>query len=328
MGIRYPFKTSEQLASGQPAHWLVADLIQARGLIAIYGESTAGKSFFALHLGAHIASGKRWAGRRVKKAKVIYVSLEGDSRNRAAALIREFGPVDGLYTVENAPFSLVNTDDVSAFIRDAKAQLEGYTGLLVVILDTWARAIAGADENTGTDMSVAIANCSRIQSSLNAVVMFNHHSGKDATRGMRGWSGLKAAVDGEILVEVESDGSRFVTFTKVKDGRDGVSVQFELSVVDLGPRSAYDSEADPDERDTSCVVKIAGPPAKKPERRRIGPTEGAILKVLEDSGEISLSAMAKLIGKSENAVSCAVERLGKHDPVVISDGIVRRKKPS
>lgn len=328
MTLRYRLKSFSELAANPPPQWLVADLIQARGLIAIYGESTAGKSFLALHLGAHIAMGRRWAGRRVKKAKVVYVSLEGDSRNRAAAFVREFGPVDGLYTVENAPLSLVNTEDVSALIRDIKLQLEGYTGLVVVILDTWARAIAGADENTGTDVGLAIANCARIQSTLNAVVMFAHHSGKDTSRGMRGWSGLKAAVDGEILVEHESDGSRFATFTKVKDGRDGVSVQFELSVVDLGPRNAYDPEADPDERDTSCVVKIAGPPAQKPERRRIGPTEKSIIACLEQSGEVALSTMAKLLGKSENAISCAIERLSKHEPIAINDGIVRRNKPS
>jgi hypothetical protein len=328
MAARFKLKTFNELAEREPPQWLIADLIQARGLIAVYGESTAGKSFFLLSMAAHLASGRRWAGRRVKKCKVVYISLEGDTRNRAAAFIREFGPVPDLYTVENAPLSLVSDNDVLTLIRDIKAQLEGYTGVVVVILDTWARAIAGADENTGTEVGLAIANCSRIQVALNAVVMFAHHSGKDASRGMRGWSGLKAAVDGEILVEHESDGTRFATFSKVKDGRDGVSVQFDLEVVDLGPRSAYDPEADPDERDTSCVVKVIGQPAAKPEKRRIGATERLVLDALGQSGELSISAMSKLTGKTEKALTCSIERLSKHEPISIHDGIVRRNKPS
>jgi len=325
---RYQLRTFSDLASKNPPLWLVSDLIQAKGLIAIYGESTAGKSFLALHLGVHIATGRRWAGHRVRKAKVVYVSLEGDTRNRAAAFVQEFGPVDGLYMVEGTPLSLVDPVQVSILIRDIKAQLDGYTGLVVVIIDTWARAIAGADENTGTDVGLAIENCSRIQNELNAVVMFAHHAGKDLSRGMRGWSGLKAAVDGEILVEHESDGSRWATFTKVKDGRDGTTVQFELSVVDLGPRSQYDQEADPHERDTSCVVRILGQQSSKPPKRRIGSTEKLILQSLDDSGELSVPAMAKLLGKSENALTLAIRRLSAHEPIEITDGIVRRVKPS
>ena len=328
MAAKYKLKVFSELAGREPPQWLVADLVQSRGLIAVYGESTAGKSFFLLSMAAHLATGRRWAGKRVKKCKVVYVSLEGDTRNRAAAFIREFGEVPDLYTVEGVPMSLMSDSDVLMLIRDIKEQIGEYDGPMVVIFDTWARAIAGADENTGTEVGLAIANCSKIQAAINAVVMFAHHSGKDASRGMRGWSGLKAAVDGEILVEHESDGKRFATFTKVKDGRDGVSVQFDLEVVDLGPRSAYDPEADPDERDTSCIVRVIGQPAPKPEKRRIGSTEKLILDCLEQSGEISLSAMAKLTGKTEKALSCSIDRLTKHEPITLSDGIVRRIKPS
>ena len=328
-GLRYRLKTFGELANRHPPRWLVADLIQCGGLIAVYGESTAGKSFFSLDLGAHIAMGKRWAGRRVRKARVIYVTLEGDSANRAKAYERENGTVEGMEIIEGVFFNLTNDDDVKTFIRDIKAQLGNYDGPVLVIIDTWARAISGADENTGTDVGRAIENCARIQVALGATVMFIHHAGKDVTRGMRGWSGLKAAIEGEVLVERNvTDGNRYATFTKVKDGQDGLSVGFDLTVVDLGPRSAYDPEADDDERDTSCIVRVSNPKAEKPERKRVGATERAIMGVVNRLGEVEVRDIAKEIGKTENAIVCAINRLLKHEPLIFDGEIVRRIKPS
>lgn len=74
-----------------------------------------------------------------------------------------------------------------------------------------------------------------------------HHSGKDATRGARGWSGLRAAADAEIEVTRNGD-FRAATVTKMKDGSDGESISFKLKVVPLG----VDSDGEPE---SSCVVE-------------------------------------------------------------------------
>ena len=73
--VRFKLKSFADIAAREPPAWLVADLIQARGLIAIYGESTAGKSFFALHLAAHLAMGRRWAGRRAARRNMTGTAL-------------------------------------------------------------------------------------------------------------------------------------------------------------------------------------------------------------------------------------------------------------
>ena len=73
-----------------------------------------------------------------------------------------------------------------------------------------------------------------------------HHSGKDATRGLRGHSSLFAALD--AAVEVSRDGDRREwKVAKAKDGADGAAHPFRLEVMDLAP----DDEGEPV---TSCVV--------------------------------------------------------------------------
>ena len=80
------------------------------------------------------------------------------------------------------------------------------------------------------------------------MVLLVHHSGKDTSRGARGWSGLKGAVDVELSVE-KDDESKLHTLTvaKQKDGEDGGEFAFRLLPVEL----------DPDEEGPrySCVVE-------------------------------------------------------------------------
>jgi hypothetical protein len=78
-------------------------------------------------------------------------------------------------------------------------------------------------------------------------VLLIHHSGKDETRGARGWSGLRAAADAELEV-IRSDDLRALTVTKQKDGEDGAEFGFRLLTVTIG----VDEDLEPI---TSCVVE-------------------------------------------------------------------------
>ncbi len=107
--------------------------------------------------------------------------------------------------------------------------------------------------------------------------MLIHHSGKDQTKGARGWSGLRAAADAEIEITRDPHGpQRVATITKMKDGLDNVEYGFKLDVVNLGVDA--DGEAV-----TSCVVVptdqgtvIGGA------RVVLGDLERLTLRVLED----------------------------------------------
>lgn len=62
-----------------------------------------------------------------------------------------------------------------------------------------------------------------------------HHSGKDLSRGQRGWSGLKGAMDFEIEVSRDEDtDTREIRLSKMKDEEDGLRFGFRLENVVLG----------------------------------------------------------------------------------------------
>ena len=117
----------------------------------------------------------------------------------------------------------------------------------VVIIDTLSATTPGGDENSGQDLGMVISHCKLIHAQTGALVVIIHHSGKDASKGARGWSGLRAAADAEIEVTRNGD-FRTATITKMKDGGDSEAFSFKLKVVGLGENQYGEPES-------SCVVE-------------------------------------------------------------------------
>lgn len=285
----YKLLTVPQLRATPALPQLIADLMPARGLAVLYGEPGSGKSFLALDVAAHLARRRWWAGRRTRRAKVVYVALEGHLRERIAAYQRHHDLTDAdleqLLVIQGQHLNLLEADAMRRLIVDIKAQLGEYAGHLLVVVDTLARAMPGGNENASEDMGRIVAACADLEQQLGALVILVHHAGKDASRGARGWSGLRGAADVEILIERDGD-RRTATFAKVKDGTDGVAVEFRLEVVDLGPRAAIDPEAGEDERITSCVAVVTDANAKPQaaDTGRMGKNMKLLLDAIRTSG--------------------------------------------
>ena len=76
---------------------LVKGFLDAGAMSVIYAPSNVGKSFFALDLAFHIASGREWRGHRVKKPGfVLYLAAEGGAGfiNRVEAIKRHYDVPD------------------------------------------------------------------------------------------------------------------------------------------------------------------------------------------------------------------------------------------
>ena len=59
-------------------NWLIKDILVDRGIATIYGESGSTKSFLAIDLALHLASGSEWFGLPVsREIPVVYTALEG-----------------------------------------------------------------------------------------------------------------------------------------------------------------------------------------------------------------------------------------------------------
>ena len=101
-----------------------------------------------------------------------------------------------------------------------------------------------------------------VREKTGACVLFVHHSGKDAAKGARGHSLLRAAVDTEIEVRAdEATGARTATVVKQRELAKGAAFGFRLDPIVLG-QNQYDEDV------TTCTV-AAGAAADSP--RHSGP---------------------------------------------------------
>ena len=240
---RYKLLTGADLAALPPLAWRVRGVLPAVGLAGLYGPSASGKSFLAFDMAAAIADGCRWFDCRVESAPVVYAALEGEAgfklRAQAWEVYNGRALPFGLQMMLQ-PFQLTNVSDV----RDLAAVVPAGA---VVFLDTLNRAAPTADENSSKDMGEILEAAKRLQSLTGGLVVLVHHSGKDATKGLRGHSSLFAALDAAIEVSRDGDRRKWKV-AKSKDGADGDAHPFMLHVETLGP----DGYGEPT---TSCTVR-------------------------------------------------------------------------
>jgi hypothetical protein len=66
--------------------WRIKHIMPMKGVGLIYGKSQSLKSFVAMHFALSVALGEAWAGKRVKKAAVVYLCAEGQGGFPSASL--------------------------------------------------------------------------------------------------------------------------------------------------------------------------------------------------------------------------------------------------
>ncbi len=265
----------------------VKGLYPRRGLAFIAGQMSAGKTFIALDHWLKVAVGGTVMGRKTKHLGVIYVAAEDPDgcRTRIDAWKKQY-PTDPARFV---PFSLIGqavdlndpdkTDDLQGAIRDIVAEYEenGFE-LGAIVFDTLAQCTPGADENSGADMGAVLATIQGIATSFDALAVVVAHYGKNATAGIRGWSGMGAAGDTILpVIKDEETGQRRVVLQKVKNGRDGEEIAFTLKP---GPIGVFDEDGD---EIWSCTVVYDGPADKVQKSPRV--------MALKPAEELMLSAI-------------------------------------
>jgi hypothetical protein len=271
---RFVFEPVATFAGIQGSAWWVKQVLPQAGLAVVYGASGSGKSFVMLDLGMCIARGLPWRGLRVRQGRVAYIAAEGSGgfRKRITAYAQQHGlDLTGVpMTVLNAAPNLMEAKDSAA----VAAAIQASGGADIVVVDTFAQVMPGANENAGEDVGKALGHCKRIHEATGALVVLVHHSGKDAGRGARGWSGLRAACDAELEVVKTETGARYLRLSKSKDGEDGLEWGFELQQVQLG----VDEDLDPI---TSCVVAEAVVNKAKAIDKKLGPRERAVVDAFQ-----------------------------------------------
>ena len=243
---RFRLKDTTEFVKRQKASWIVKGVIPNATLGVIYGASGSGKSFFVLDLIAAVARGIPWRGKKVTPARTCWLAAEGqeDMRKRVQAycIHSRIDPKDlPMEFIDETP-NFLESPDVKAVIKQMRAKGK----FDIIIIDTLAQVMAGGNENSGEDMGKVLAYCRELSRLTGAMVILIHHSGKDESRGARGWSGLRAAADFEFEI-IRADEDRVATVTKMKGGADGDEYGFRLETIVVGQDDDGDDE-------TTCVV--------------------------------------------------------------------------
>src|SRR5277367_510328 len=129
---------------------LIDDVLDRGTVALLYGKWGTAKSFIALDWAASVATGRSWQGRATEQRRALYVAAEGAFGFKGRADAWEIGWQhsihDGDLDVLPKPVNLMRPLDVNNL-----AALIEWGGYGFVILDTLARCMVGADENSARD---------------------------------------------------------------------------------------------------------------------------------------------------------------------------------
>ena len=182
----------------------------------MYADSNTGKTFAAIDMACHVALARPWLGKDVEQGAVLYIAAEAPE-----SVKRRIWAWKTLHGVEHLPVVIVQSsidllngdaDAVIAAIKRAEAE---HGRVILTVVDTLSRSMTG-NENAPDDMGRYVAACGAIREATETHVMVVHHCGKDAARGARGHSSLRAATDIEIEL-TKADGVIVFRMTKVRD---------------------------------------------------------------------------------------------------------------
>jgi hypothetical protein len=302
----------------EPVEWLIEKVIPKKSFVALYGPPGSYKSFIALDIAEAVATGRTWMGNEIKTpGAVLYICGEGHggigARIRACKIHNNTQQGAEIYVIRHQ-LNLRSSEEDFNLLMLSIQQLINETGVEFSLLqiDTLARAFGG-NENDSQDMGAFITNIGRVQRMLDCTIMILHHSGKDATRGLRGHSSLLGAVDTQLeLLKMEGGrrdgiaGSGLLTISKQKDGADNIKIGFEmvevqLSASSLGLEPVISLAVNPSDEATRVMADTEKKEKKPPSRSGVGKNQQICLdslhKAIKEFGE-----MRDLDGKRNKAV--------------------------
>lgn len=310
----FPTLSLEEIMALPPPTWLVDKIITEGGFASLYAPPASYKSFVALSMALAVAYGDKWMGRPTKQCGVLYIAGEGARGlgKRIKAWQRKHGRED-----IDAPFRLlamsVNLTDPlqsAKVIRTAMAlaALEG-SPIGLVVIDTVARSMAGADENSAQDMGRFVEACGAICLEVQAAVLGIHHTGKDTERGARGSNALLGGVDAEIKLERFED-RLTVTVTKQKDDEEGDPIQLCVEKVDIGTPLAPATSLVVVTNEAAQALAVGETLTAREERFK---ALADIAKVLGPNGRMTTARVCAAIGWSVG--SRAYARMAEYVPM-------------
>jgi hypothetical protein len=211
---------------------LIDNVLDQGTLALLYGKWGTAKTFIALDWAASVATGRGWQGRKTEQRRVLYVVGEGAYGFKGRTAAWEIGwqtnISDESLSILPFPVNLTNATEVA----NLRAVIE-WGGYGFVILDTLARCMVGADENSAQDGGIVIDAMTRLLASTpggRGVVLGVHHTGKDG-KTLRGSSAFESGAD---TVYCAARDENLISLTREKR-KDGPETDTHLLVFDAMP---------------------------------------------------------------------------------------------
>lgn len=332
----FQFIPANKLVMKRP-QWLIEDILESGTLGMLYGAPASGKSFLALDMGACVATGLDWHGNEVQQGGVLYFvgeGLQGIIRRKEAWSISHRTDLNYSMSFSTQFVDLHNLENsLPEFIEEIRKVSE-QTEVKLLILDTLSRYYSG-DENAAGDMNHFISVLDNLRKEFGFAVLLVHHTGKDASRGARGSSVLRAALDTEIQVQKSND-VILITNTKQKDFELFPPRAFRLSQVELldeAGEKLVDNHGYPI---TSCILEEIDFPDNNNKSSQVGRNQQILDELFEDlinqgQGTVQLEDLRKHfksnIGAKEprKAWSGLLNSKYIQERYLIKDGCVYRK---
>lgn len=282
--------------------WWVDDFLDRQGVIMMPGGSGAGKTFLLLDILGCTALGQSFWGMKTLPGLVIYQAGEGKQgvSKRIDGWLQDRGVIEDR---ESIPFKVltrrinlfVDDKDTDDLIAECKLWIEYFDlPLRALVIDTFNKAITGANENAGQDMTKVLARLERMSVELNcAVIVPIHKSAEGKMRGHTSLTGDVANVLNVTELQIRDQNGRVIRtaqLDKNKDGDKGPPHRFVLRQVVVGMREDRKPI-------TTCVVdRPNGDEAELVAEGKLSLNQTLFLQTLRDSidieGEDAPSAVA------------------------------------
>ncbi len=185
---------TRELITLPPPVWLIEDIMPLGGVVGLYGEPGAGKSFVAIDMALSVAAGLDWQGHPTRTGYGLYVSAEGGTgigkRVKAwmSAHDRTAAQCDNIaWLIESIPV-YEDSEGIGRLIDRIRDEVERIPAL--VVIDTLARCFDG-DENQQQDMGRFIKGVDVLRREWDCTVLIVHHTrlGGDRERGNTAFRG-------------------------------------------------------------------------------------------------------------------------------------------
>jgi hypothetical protein len=191
---------ADELGTLPKPSWLIPGVLPMNKISQIFGRPGSGKSHVNLDIALSVA----------QFANVVYIAAEDaeDYQERIPAWCAHHQLGTGKLYFWPEPVNLLNPEAVALFLSEVSPLQPA-----LIIVDTLANCMVGADENSTREMGLAIDALNYIRRQTNAGILVCHHTGW-SDQHERGNSALRAACRVVMKLSQNDDGLLTLTCEK------------------------------------------------------------------------------------------------------------------